>query len=81
MRQVWRLSVTRPLRFVLGGVLLIVALSLVAIPFTGLLISKWSQFDVQSRSRLVLRAIEGPVERALTSGDRLAAIPRSTEVR
>ncbi|MBV0892599.1 trehalose-6-phosphate synthase [Paracoccus sp. Z118] len=69
MRQTWRLTVTRPFRFILGGVLLIVALSLVAIPFTGLLISKWSQFDVQSRSRLVLRAIEGPVDRALTSGD------------
>lgn len=67
---------TNPLKFGLVGLVLLAALTLAAAPFSRSLIEQWSRSDVESRSRLVYTALQGPVVRALADNDpaRLANI-------
>jgi trehalose 6-phosphate synthase len=72
------LARTRPLQYALLGVLVLVALTLAVAPFSRSLVQQWSRLDVESRSRLVYRSIEGSILRAMGDGDeaRLASILR-----
>ena len=65
-----------PLRYGLVGLALLAALTLAIAPFSKSLVEQWSRRDVESRSRLVYTAIQGPVVRALADNDhaRLANI-------
>lgn len=51
------------------GLLLLLALTLLVAPFSSALVQTWARGDVESRSRLIYRSIEGPIERALRDGD------------
>jgi trehalose 6-phosphate synthase len=68
-----------PTRYILAGLAAIVALTLIVAPFSRSLVGQWSRLDVESRSRLVYRSIDGPIRRALRDGDerRLEGILRA----
>ena len=57
------------LLFSLAGMLVLVMLTMLSIPPSRMLLDQWSRADVESRSRLVYKAVEGPVRRALTAKD------------
>lgn len=69
-------SSLRPLLMGLTGVLLLLALTLLAVPPSKLLLEQWANTDVLSRSRLIYGSVQGPVRRALADRDdeRLASI-------
>jgi trehalose 6-phosphate synthase len=58
------------------GLGLLVALTLAVAPLSKSVVEQWSRSDVESRSLLVYRSIQGPILRALADGDqaRLASI-------
>lgn len=58
------------------GLLLLTALTLIVAPFARSLVEQWARRDVESRSRLIHRSIQGPIVRALTDADetRLSSI-------
>lgn len=59
-----------PVVFGLLGLLLLLGLTLLALPPSKLLLEQWSNADVLSRSRLIYASVQGPVRRALADGDR-----------
>ena len=58
-----------PLKFVFAGLVVLVLLTFAIAPFARSLVEQWSRLDVESRSRLVYRSMEGPILRALADGD------------
>jgi len=58
------------------GLVMLVILTLLAVPPSRMLLEQWSRADVESRSRLVYSSVQGSVRRALADGDqgRLASI-------
>jgi len=64
-----RAQLSRLLAFTLGGMLVLVMLTMLAILPSRMLLEQWSRADVESRSRLVYNAVEGPIRRALTAND------------
>lgn len=65
-----------PLVFGLLGLLLLLGLTMLAVPPSKLLLEQWANTDVLARSRLIQASVQGPVRRALADGDqeRLASI-------
>lgn len=59
-----------PALFGLLGMVLLLGLTLLAVPPSKLLLEQWANTDVQSRSRLIYASVQGPVRRALADGDR-----------
>ncbi len=51
------------------GLALLAALTLIVAPFSRSLVEQWARGDVESRSRLIYRSIQGPIVRALGDGD------------
>ncbi|RYF98176.1 MAG: trehalose-6-phosphate synthase, partial [Caulobacteraceae bacterium] len=74
LRIIWRPSGLVGYSLLVIG--LLAAMTMAVAPFSRGLIEQWSRLDVESRSRLVYNAIQGPIVRALTDGDsaRLANI-------
>lgn len=58
------------------GLLIMLGLTLLAVPASNMLLESWADTDVQSRSRLIFGSVQGPVRRALGDGDqeRLSSI-------
>ncbi|WP_425358701.1 alpha,alpha-trehalose-phosphate synthase (UDP-forming) [Aestuariivirga litoralis] len=65
-----------PAIFAMLALVVLLALTLLAIPPSRLLMEQWANADVLSRSRLIFGSVQGPVRRALADGDdeRLASI-------
>ena len=65
-----------PIGYFIAGLAVVVMLTLAVAPFARSLVGQWSRIDVESRSRLVHRSIEGPIQRALADDDqgRLASV-------
>lgn len=59
----------KPVTFVLIGLVALLGFTLLALPPSKLLLEKWANTDVQSRSRLINGAVQGPVRRALADDD------------
>ena len=68
--------ITRPLKYIGLGFMVIIVLALAIAPFSKRLIEQWSRSDVEARSRLVYNAIQNPVVRAIADSDasRLSSI-------
>ena len=68
--------IARPIRYVALGFAVIAVLALAIAPFSTRLIEQWSRSDVEARSRLVYKAIQNSVVRAIADGEasRLSAI-------
>ncbi len=66
----------RPAKYVGLGFAVIAVLALAIAPFSTRLVEQWSRSDVESRSRLVYKAIQNSMIRAIADGDlsRLPAI-------
>ncbi|MFI5268418.1 MAG: trehalose-6-phosphate synthase [Chloroflexota bacterium] len=62
-----RLKAATP--YLLTMAALVVILALVAAPFSSALVQRWSDSDVQARSRLIHRSIGVSLERAIQNGD------------
>jgi trehalose 6-phosphate synthase len=69
MRRGRSLLTSTPARLAAAGILFVALLALAAAPLSRSLVGQWSRLDVESRSRLVYRSIEGPVLRALADRD------------
>lgn len=65
-----------PVVFGFLGLLLLLGLTLLAVPPSKLLLEQWANADVLSRSRLIYASVQGPVRRAMADADqeRLASI-------
>jgi trehalose 6-phosphate synthase len=57
----WKVSLT--------GLAALVLLTLALAPFSSSLVERWARLDVESRSRLVHRSIQGSIIRAVADGD------------
>ncbi len=68
--------IARPMKYVVLGFAVISLLALAIAPFSKKLIEQWSRSDVEARSRLVYKAIQNPVVRAIADneGSRLSVI-------
>ncbi|XSC48074.1 alpha,alpha-trehalose-phosphate synthase (UDP-forming) [Bradyrhizobium sp. RDT10] len=68
--------IARPIKYVGIGFAVIVVLALATAPFSKRLIEQWSRSDVEARSRLVYKAVQNPVVRAIADNEvsRLSAI-------
>jgi trehalose 6-phosphate synthase len=68
--------IARPLKYFALGLAVISVLALAIAPFSKRLIEQWSRSDVEARSRLVYKAIQNPVVRAIADKEvsRLSAI-------
>ena len=68
--------IARPIKYVGLGFALIAVLAFAIAPFSKRLIEQWSRSDVEARSRLVYKAIQNPVVRAMADNEvsRLSAI-------
>jgi trehalose 6-phosphate synthase len=66
----------RIIAYVALGVIVTIAMALVAAPLSRHLVEQWSRSDVEARSRMVHNAIQPSILRALDDGaiDRLAAV-------
>jgi trehalose 6-phosphate synthase len=61
--------IARSLRFFVLGVAIVAVLALAIAPFSKRLIEQWSRSDVEARSRLVYKAIQNPLVRAIADND------------
>ena len=68
--------IARPIKYIGFGFAVIALLALAIAPFSKRLVEQWSRSDVEARSRLVYKAIQNPVARAMVDSEvsRLSAI-------
>lgn len=64
--RTWRLG---PLKIGAPALLALIALTLIAAPFTRSMVEQWAGRDAESRARLVYNAMRGPIARAVNNGD------------